>query len=119
MRTDGYHASTCRGLCIQLIEFVFQFAGELRTRPMTAFVVDDVIRVDRIRHDYERLVPNRDQERLIPTDIVDVIDKPEVLQDLECARCATQPESVETYRACTGCGFDRFDARLIGGVLLL
>src|SRR5712691_10882660 len=53
--------------------------GRSRTRPMTAFVVDDVIRVDRIRHDYERLVLNRDQERLIPTDIVDVIDKPEVL----------------------------------------
>src|SRR5438445_232115 len=30
MRTDGYHAPTRRGLGIQLIEFVFQFASELK-----------------------------------------------------------------------------------------
>ena len=66
----------CRSLGIQLIELVFQFASELRTCPMTAFIVHYVIRVDRIGHHHEGFIPNRNQEGFIPTDIVDVINKP-------------------------------------------
>jgi hypothetical protein len=55
---------------------------------MTAFIVHDVILVNRIGYHYERLISYRN---LVTTDVIDVINEPEVLEDLERGLCKGQP----------------------------
>src|SRR6266478_7512378 len=83
------------------------------------FIIDDVIHVQRIGHNRERLSFHVDKEWFIPADVVNVIDEAEFLENLQRVWRATKPERVETQRPCACCKLNARDALVVRFALLL
>src|SRR5216684_4512453 len=86
---------------------------------MARFIVDDVVHVQRVWDDCERLSFHVDQERFIPAHVVNVIDKAKLLENLQRVWCATKPEGIGTQGPCACCTLNTCDALLVRFALLL
>jgi hypothetical protein len=73
----------------------------------------------RIRHDGKGFAFHRHRKRLVPADVIDVIDESQVLKNAQSVRRAAQPERIEANRTSAGDPLDGIDAGLISRPFLL
>src|SRR2546421_12780397 len=96
MSTDRHHAATLCRFGVKHVELCLQIAGIFLSAEEVRFIIDDVIHVQRIWNDREWFSFHVDQERLIPADVVNVINEAKLLENLQRVWCATKPEGIET-----------------------
>jgi len=79
----------------------------------------DVIITDCVEDDGEGLAFHRHGKRLIPANVINVVDEAQVLENSQGIRCTAQPECIKANRTGAGDSLDGIDAGLIPGTFLL
>ncbi len=80
---------------IKIILQILQIRGVSRRRRIKAH---DVIITDRVGDDCKWLAFHRHGKRLIPADVIDVVDESQILENTQGIRCTAQPECIEANR---------------------
>src|SRR5882672_3731635 len=109
---------TVTRLLVELIEVQLDLFEELRWRVVAALDQHDVVVAESVRHDDEVLAVDLLDEGLVATDVVDVIEVAELLQEGQRVGAAPQPVAVVAHWSLTGGCFDHV-ARLDQEPLLL
>src|SRR5882762_6323278 len=94
--THGHHATTLGCFGVEHVEFCLQVSGIFLRAEVARFIIDDVVHVQGIRHDRERLSSYVDYKWFIAADVVNVVDEAKLLKNLQRVWCATKPEGVKT-----------------------
>src|SRR5215471_5376273 len=97
MRTHGNHPALSSRFCIQRIELPLQFRSELVAGVPAVLVVLKIVQLKSIRDHDKWLSLYRDQKRLVPAEIIRVVDEAEVLQYAECVWSGAHPGRIKTH----------------------
>src|SRR6267378_3387075 len=113
MCTYRHHPSTGGSFHVKKIKIVLQVLEVGGVGRGWGIKAHDVVIADGIRNDGKWFAVHCHRKRLVPADIVDVIDETQLLKNAQGVRRAAQPERVETNRT-RACDFlNRIDAGLI------
>ena len=81
VEADYHHAPACLCFGIERLEFLAERAVIAFDAAVAQEVVLQIVEVARVGHDDEGFAVDRRDERLVAAEIVDVIEKPHLLQD--------------------------------------
>ena len=119
MRADRHHAATVGSFFVEDIKIILhvsQIGGVRRGRRIKAHYV---IVTDCVGDDGKGLAFHCHGKRLIPANVINVVDEAQVLENSQGIRCTPQPECIEANRTGAGDSLDGIDAGLIPGTFLL
>ncbi len=98
MGADRHHAAAGGSLCVEHIKIILQILQTGGVRRGRRIKAHDVIVTDRVWDDGEWLAFHRHGKRLIPADVIDVVDESQILENTQGIRCTAQPECIEANR---------------------
>src|SRR5882762_3189423 len=119
MCTYRHHPSTGGSFRVKKIKIVLQVLEVGGVGRGWRIKSHDVIVANGVGNDGKRFAIHCHRERLVPADIVDVIDETQLLKNAQGVRRAAKPKRIEPNRSRACNSLNRVDARLIPSSFLL